>query len=363
MGKLYAQMLDKKMNRDMTLAAVVCRSESNRQWVRENLSEEVLIYTSTEELYEHENLFDAVLIVTPHKEHSRMAKEAFLHGKHVLCDKPAAASASEARSMQEASTKVGTVYALLYHNRTCPGYQELKKMLMDNELGDITRIFYQSSKYYRTNFYHKSGTWRSSYTGEGGGLLINQGQHCLDLWQWLFGMPEAVYANLQFGKYNDIIVEDEATILMQYTNKVTGTFLISSGEAFPGERLEIVGTKGKVILEDAYRLHYWKNDMDSRLYSETADVMSTEKLHTEYKVIDIESPKNPFEKIFQNFSDAIIKQEALIAPGVEGEKSLMISNAAYLSAWKNEEVRLPISALEYEENMKKMIDREESGAK
>ena len=363
MGKLYAQMLDRKMSKDISLVAVVCRSDSNKQWVRDNLSEGVLIYTNTDELYEHVELFDAVIIVTPHKEHPRMVMEAFHHGKHVLCDKPAATSASEAHAMYEASKKVSTVYALLYHNRTCPGYQELKRILRDNELGDITRVFYQSSKYYRTKFYHKSGAWRSSFAGEGGGLLINQAQHCLDIWQWLFGMPESVYADLQFGKYNDISVEDEATILMRYPNRMTGTLIVSSGEAFPGERIEIVGTKGKVILEDTNRLQYWKNDIDSRIYSETTDVMSTEKIKTEYKVVEIEIPRNPYAEMFQNFSDAVLKGESLIAPGEEGEKSLMISNAAYLSAWNNVEVKLPISAVEFEENLKRMTDREEAGSK
>lgn len=359
MGKKYALMFNENKISNMILSAVCCRSESGKLWIKENLKGDVFIYDSTEDLFNHSDVFDAVLIVTPHKEHPRLAIEAFKNKKHVFCDKPAGITVSEAHAMSEASKKAGTFYAMMFHNRSFPVYQQLKKMLMEKELGDILRILFTSSKNFRTSFYHKSNTWRSSFAGEGGGMLINQGTHSLDIWQWLFGMPESIYAKIPFGKYNDFFVDDEATILMEYPNKVIGTFIMSTGEAFSGEKLEVVGTKGKIVLENN-QLHYWKNDMDSRVYGKTAEVNSKEKIHTEYKKIEVEALENPYIKMFENFSNAIVNGENLIAPGEDGDKSLMLVNAAYLSAWKKQEIRLPFSEKEYEDYLKKMIDTEAS---
>lgn len=359
MGKKYALMLSENRINNMMLSAVCARSDSNKGWIKENLKEDILFYESTEELFNHADGFDAVLIVTPHKEHPRLALEAFKHKKHVFCDKPAGITVSEAHAMNEAAEKAGTIYAMMFHNRSFPVYQELKKMLMERDLGDILRILFISSKNFRTNFYHKSSTWRSSFKGEGGGMLINQGTHSLDIWQWLFGMPEAIYAKIPFGKYNDFLVDDEATILMEYPGKVTGTFIMSTGEAFNGEKLEVVGTKGRVVIEDN-QMSYWKNDVDSRIYGKTSEENSKDKIHTEFKKIEFAAPENAYIKMFENFYNAIVSGEALIAPGEEGDKSLTLVNAAYLSAWKKEEVRLPFSEKEYEDYLKKMIDTEAS---
>lgn len=357
MGKKYALMLNEGKISNMSLVAVCCRSENNKNWAKENLGENVVIYGSTEELYDHSDDFDAVLIVTPHKEHPKLAIEAFHHGKHVFCDKPAGVTVSEAYAMKEAAKEAGTKYAMMFHNRTYPFYQELKKMLDQKELGDISRILLESTRNFRTQYYHKSSRWRNSFAGEGGGMLINQGQHTLDIWQWLFGMPEAVYAKIPFGKYNDFLVDDEATILMEYPGKLVATYIQTTGEAFRGEKLQIVGTKGKVLLEDN-RMHYWKNDADSRMYAETSKVDSSDKINMEYKVIDFRAAKDPYKQMLQNFSNAILNGEPLIAPGEEGEKALMLSNAAYLSAWKRAEIRLPFSEKVYDECLKQMIDNE-----
>jgi predicted dehydrogenase len=141
---------------------------------------------------------------------------------------------------------------------------------------------------------------------------------------------------------------------MEYPNKVTGTFIMSTGEAFNEEKLEILGTKGRILLENN-RIHCWINDIDSKVYSKTVDGFSIEKIRTDYKVIEFQVPENPYIQMLQNFTNAIISGEALIAPGEEGEKSLILVNAAYLSAWKKEEIRLPFSEKEYEDYLKKMI--------
>ena len=80
-------------------------------------------------------------------------------------------------------------------------------------------------------------------------MLINQGYHLVDLWQYLFGLPEALYADIPYGKYNDFAVDDEATLVMDYPGRMTGTFIMSTGEGVPTERLEIVRTRGSILMD------------------------------------------------------------------------------------------------------------------
>ena len=139
---------------------------------------------------------------------------------------------------------------MMFHQRRYKKYMQLKKLLDDGVLGEIKRVQLENSRYFRTWMYHRSGSWRSSWAGEGGGALLNQGQHILDIWQWLFGMPTSIYAVIPYGKYNDFMVDDEATLLMEYPQQRTATFILSTGEGSYTERLEIVGTKGTALLED-----------------------------------------------------------------------------------------------------------------
>ena len=153
----------------------------------------------------------------------------------------------------------------------------LKKLLDDGALGEIKRVQLENSRYFRTWMYHRSGSWRSSWAGEGGGALLNQGQHILDIWQWLFGMPTSIYAVIPYGKYNDFMVDDEATLLMEYPQQRTATFILSTGEGSYTERLEIVGTKGTALLEkDTLTLHTYTPDTET--YRRTADCTERQQL-------------------------------------------------------------------------------------
>ena len=201
------------------------------------------IFRSAEELFETgESCYDAVIIATPHKTHKELALKAFAKGKAVLCDKPAAADIGEALAMQKAASESGRIYGMIFHQRLYPKYIRIKQMIDNGELGDIKRVCLINSRYLRTSYYHKSGSWRSSFAGEGGGALINQGQHILDMYQYLFGMPQKLFAAIPFGKYNDFIVDDEATIVMEYDNGKTGTFIpVSYTHLIPLEILERSG--------------------------------------------------------------------------------------------------------------------------
>lgn len=360
MGKTYAQMIGSGGIDGLTLTAVVCRSEENARWARENLPATVAIYGSEDELYGHADSFDAVIIVTPHKSHPAIAVRALNAGKHVLCDKPAGVTVADAQAINEAASRSGKVYAMMCQQRTYPQYKKVKKLLNEHSIGHITRVMMENTLSFRTQFYHKSGSWRSSWSGEGGGALINQGYHLLDMWQYLFGLPQSVYAHIPFGKYNDFKVDDEATIIMEYPDKVTGTFILSTGEGSATERLEIVGTKGRILVEgNKVAITYF--DCDTRDYAKTAQVTSRQELkeRTERCICDVSTSSHA--DMLRNFAEAVLCNKELIAPGHEGAMTLSLINGAYLSAWTGKKISLPIDGGEYVAILRETEEKERNG--
>lgn len=358
MGKTYAKMIDGDRNSSLTLAVVCCRSLQSKQWVKENLSSEAVIFDSAEAMYEEAWRFDAVFIVTPHRTHPQLAVQAFEHGKHVFCDKPSGVSLLQCRAMNEAAAASGKKFAMMFHQRLYRKYNRIKNIIGSGELGKISRVLLENSRYFRTARYHQSADWRSSWRGEGGGGLINQGQHILDIWQWLFGMPVAVYAQIPFGKYNEFLVDDEATVLMEYPDKMTAAFILTTGEGTWTEKLEIVGTRGKLLLEDD-TLHFWKYSEDTREYGKRASCNAREELGEEYKIEEFGGQKEPYPQMFENFAAAVLAGGSLTACGEEGIRALEIANAAYLSAWMGKKVTLPIDAGAYERELEKRVSEEE----
>lgn len=357
MGKTYAKIINEGKVRGMTLAAVTCRSKENVLWAKENLDSQTKVYQDTELLFKDTDLFDAVLIVTPHKTHPEFAIRAFEYKKHVFCDKPAGISFYQSQRMSQAAKDSNRKYAMMFHQRLFDKYTRVKEIIDSNRLGDIRRVMLENSRYYRTNFYHKSSSWRSSWNHEGGGVLINQGQHLLDIWQWLFGMPKSLRADICYGKYNDFLVDDEATIYMQYENQMTAVFFITTGEPVNEERLEIIGTKGKLLLINNHLTIYtYEKEIDE--YSKTALVTNADELKISRMEEEFEDQANPYEPMLQNFADALLEDAKLIAPGEDGENSLTLANAAYLSSWIQETITLPIDPMLYEEKLKEKMMEE-----
>lgn len=293
------------------------------------------------------------------KTHPALVMQAFAHGKHVLCDKPSANALAPALEMNRAAEKSGLVFAMMFHQRRYKKYMRLKKLLDDGALGEIKRVQLENSRYFRTWMYHRSGSWRSSWAGEGGGALLNQGQHILDIWQWLFGMPTSIYAVIPYGKYNDFMVDDEATLLMEYPQQRTATFILSTGEGSYTERLEIVGTKGTALLEeDTLTLHTYTPDTET--YRRTADCTERQQL-TETTVTEQFAPQaEPYPEMLANFADAILHGTPLTAPGVEGVRALELTDAAYLSAWLGKKLTLPLDADRFEQELQKHIQEEQA---
>lgn len=366
MGKKYAEMITEGKVPGMILTAVVARRPEVKKWAMEltNRLEDAedikpAVYGDTEELFAEPERYDAVIIVTPHKTHPALAVRSFELGKHVMCDKPAGVTIGQAEYMTAASKKYNKIYGMMFHQRRYPKYLKIKNFIDSGEIGRLERIMLVNSRYYRTAHYHASGSWRSSWSGEGGGALINQGAHILDIWQWLFGMPESIYADIPFGKYNDFKVDDEATIYMRYPENLTAVFMLTTGEAVWEERMEIVGSRGKLLLEDD-TLHIWRYGRDSEEYIREAQVNSREELSADEEVIQFEKAEEPYAEMLQNFAEAVTAEDAkiLTAPGEEALNQLMLTNGAYYSAWTGQRVKLPVDAGIYEKELERHCEEE-----
>lgn len=340
MGTGHCQTITQGLSPEIELTCVADRRESRRNWAKENLPEGTAIFTEGSELIAS-GLCDAVLIAVPHYQHPTLAIEAFEHGLHVLCEKPSGVYTLAVRDMNEAAKKSGLVYALMFNQRTNCVYRKMKEMLSSGELGQIKRVNWIITDWYRSQIYYDSGAWRATWDGEGGGVLLNQCPHNLDLLQWLCGMPCKVRAYCHEGKWHDIEVEDDVTAYMEFPNGATGVFITTTGDLPGTNRLEITTDTGKLICEDAETLTYYKLPVSEREYCLTSkDGFKKPPVD----VINVETDGiNPHHTgVINAFAANIMRGEPLVARGEEGINGLMLSNAMHLSSWLDKEVTLPI---------------------
>lgn len=300
-------------------------------------------------------LTDGVIIATPHYFHPTIAVDAFSASQHVLSEKPAGVYTRAARDMNEAAQKSGKVFGIMFNQRTNSLFAQAREILQSGQLGIPKRLVWIVTNWYRTQAYYNSGKWRATWSGEGGGVLLNQAPHNLDLWQWIFGMPKRIRAFCSVGKYHHIAVEDDATIYAEYDNGATATFITTTGE-YPGtNRLEIAGDLGKLVLEEG-KLTWWRLSEPERQYCFDADASSPPE-PTQMTFEDTPS-KSGHAQILQNFTDAVLHSETLIAPGTDGIKELTLSNAAYLSSWTDDWVELPLNEQAFEQRLKQLVQSE-----
>ncbi len=288
---------------------------------------------------------DALLIATPHYDHTGAGIEAFENGLHVLVEKPISAHVADAQKLL-AAHKPGLVFGVMFQTRTSGLFKRLKKLITDGELGEIRRINWIVTNWFRTDAYYASGGWRATWAGEGGGVLLNQCPHNLDLYQWLFGMPTRIRAFCGFGKFHPIEVEDSVTAYMEHANGATSVFVTSTGEAPGTDRLEIAGDRGRLVLQDG-RLEFDRTVESVADFCKTSEegFATPEKWRCE---IPSGGQAPTHLEVMQNFVDAIRFGTPLIAPGEEGIKSLELANAMLYSSWTDTTVELPLDASAYE---------------
>jgi len=355
MGKRYANYLYQNQIDGMELAGICCRNQSGQQFIHENFSN-VSIYPNDENMLLCRNEYDAVIIATPHKEHIRIAEKALTLGIYVLCEKPLGICTKEARNLISIADKSNAAFAMIFNWRTRPAYCNAKELLDHKKLGRLTRVVWIANLWYRTPAYHRTASWRSSWNGEGGGVLINQSQHILDIWQWLFGRPDAVRAIVDFGKFNPIPVDDNADIIFEYRDGCRGFFATSTGESPGSNYLEIHGSNGKLII-DKEKITLYENIISTEEFALKKGDQFTD-LPYNIKEIKTGESKDEYITILQNFSDHIRKDVPLIAPGSSGIIPLEMANGAYLSSWLDKRIEFPIDDIEYEKMLHKQMESE-----
>jgi len=302
---------------------------------------------------------EALLIATPHYDHTPISIAALRQGLHVLVEKPIAVHARDARSMidayQAARTEhPGLVFGAMFMQRTYGHYLKIKDLIDSGELGQLVRTTWIVTDWFRTQIYYDSGGWRATWAGEGGGVLLNQCPHNLDLYQWLVGLPARVTGFAHIGKYHDIEVEDEVTAYFEHDDGMVGHFVTSTAESPGTNRLEIVGEKGKLVLEGE-KLTFYRNRSSMLRFIEQA-TGGFDKVENWPCQVPFEHHGQPGHRlIIENFADAILGKKALIAPAAEGLRSVMLGNAIMLSSFLNKTVELPIDDDLYTEKLMEMI--------
>ena len=339
MGSGHAKNITAGMCPDIVITAMADRKESRRDWIRDNVPG-AQIFAEGSELIAS-GAADAVLIAVPHYQHPPLAIEAFEHGLHVMCEKPAGVYTLQVREMMAAADRHPELtFGMMFNQRTNCVYRKMKEMLEAGELGKIKRMNWIVTDWYRTQFYYDSGAWRATWAGEGGGVLLNQCPHQLDLLQWLCGLPVKVHSFIHEGKWHDIEVEDDVTAYLEFEGGATGVFVTTTGDAPGTNRLEITGTRGKLVCENEKLIFDWL-DVDEREWCATSKE-GFAKPGCQRIEVETDGQNLQHVAVLNAFAAHIERGEPLVADGREGINGLMLSNAIHLSGWTGETVSLPI---------------------
>lgn len=337
------------------VTAISTRRQARLDEIKEKFKGDYKVYTSADELIEKADV-DAVIIVVPHYEHPELVIKALNKGLHVLCEKPAGVYTKQVRKMNEVAVKSSKIFSLVYNQRTNPLYIKMRDLIASGELGSVRRVNFTVTNWFRTQLYFDAGVWRATWRGEGGGVLINQCPHQIDLMQWIVGeMPSKVRAFCHFGKWHDIEVEDDVTAYMEFPSGATGTFITSTGDAPGVNRFEILCSKGKLYCEnDKLTIYRHQEELQDYIKNSNQGFIPPK---CEVEVVELNEEKyTQHVGVINNFANAVLGKEELFIDGKEGINCVEIINAMLLSAFKDKTVTLPIDDDEYLSELNKRIE-------
>lgn len=299
---------------------------------------------------------DAVIISVPHYDHTPIAIQAFEKGIHVLCEKPVAVTKSRAQKMIDAHAKHPELrFALMFNQRTRQAHRKIKQMIENGEFGKIVRVNWTVTDWFRSQSYYDSGSWRATWAGEGGGVLLNQCPHHLDLFQWFFGLPVKVRSTVSIGKYHDIEVEDDVNTYCEFADGSTGNFITSTGE-FPGtNRLEISGTRGRMVFEDGV-IKFKRTEVDVNEFCRSTPESFPSMDTWNIVVPTRKDTGHEHQDVIEAFVKAVLDPKAkLVAEGEEGIRSAEFGNAMLYSGLKGEEVSIPMDTVKFDAMLDDLI--------
>lgn len=338
MGSGHIGNLLKGLVPEIELTAVADIREARRAWAKETLPESVAIFEDGDSLIDS-GACDAVLIAVPHYDHPTFAIKAFEKGLHVMCEKPAGVYTKQVREMNEAAAKTDKVFGMMFNQRTNHVYRKMKELVSSGDYGKIKRVNWIITDWYRTQAYYNSGGWRATWAGEGGGVLLNQCPHNLDLLQWICGLPVKVQAFCHNGKWHDIEVEDDVTAYLEFENGATGVFITSTADAPGTNRFEVTMEKGKLVCEND-TLSLYELEVNEREHCFTSKEGFEKPAGHEVKV-ETDGENLQHVGVLRAFAANILRGEPLVARGEEGINGLTLSNAMHLSSWLGKPVEIP----------------------
>ncbi|MBR2403583.1 MAG: Gfo/Idh/MocA family oxidoreductase [Lachnospiraceae bacterium] len=354
MGTAHARNVVSGLCPEVTLVAVADVNEERTKWFQENVTSDVVCFQNAIEMLDS-GLIEACLVAVPHYEHVKYAVECLKREIHVMVEKPAGVYTKQVREMNEEAEKhPNVVFGMMFNQRTNHVYRKMRELVQSGKYGNIRRTNWIITNWYRSQAYYDSGDWRATWKGEGGGVLLNQCPHQLDLWQWICGMPVKVESHLHFGLWHDIEVEDDVTAYVEYENGATGVFITTTGDACGTNRFEIQMDKAKLVVENE-QLTVFEFEIAEPEFSAN-NKFPFGSIPT-IEIIPKTDGENPQHVgVINAWAGAILRDEPLVADGREGINGLMLSNAMHLSSFLGKAVELPIDEELYYQELKKRID-------
>lgn len=355
-GSNYARLLAGGAVPNLHVAAVADTDPARRQ-LSADLYPDVPVFDDHLSML-HSGEIDAIVTTVPHYVHPQVAIDALARGIHVLVEKPAGVFTKQVRELNEfASARPELTFAIMFNQRANPLFRRLRQIVADGEIGAIRRTNWIITTWYRPQAYYSSSPWRATWGGEGGGVLVNQAPHNLDLWQWICGVPRSVFAKVGFGFRRDIAVEDEVTVVVDYGDGVTGTFITATHDLVGTDRLEILGDQGKIVVENSQTAVVTRFRLPERQISEaipgdeiwkfTSSEFDAEDLYSVETIRSDSAWGGQHAAVFANFAANILDGTPLLAPGSDGMSGVRLANAIHLSAWTGHEVSMDFDEDEF----------------
>ena len=338
---------------DIELVAIADINPARIAWAKENLSPDLAYFDDAIAMLDS-GLINACVVSIPHYDHPRYAMECMKRGIHVMCEKPAGVYTRQVREMNEEAKKhPDVVFGMMFNQRTSCLYRKMRELVQSGKYGRVRRANWLITNWYRSQFYYDSGDWRATWAGEGGGVLLNQCPHQLDLWQWILGMPKKLQSFMRYGQWHDIEVEDDVTTWMEYEDGHTGVFITSTGDPHGSNRFE-VEMDGAQLIAEGDKLFLLEFDQLEQDWTKTNKIpFASVPAHEVEVEMDGLNPQH--QGVFQAFAGAILRGEPLVAGGEEGINGLTLSNAMHLSAFLGKPVELPFDEDLYESELMKRV--------
>ena len=371
-GGFYAQYLTGGMAMrgaapTNAVLGALCDIDPDKKIMCEIMYPEVPFFTDYKEMIAS-GLVDAVVTTVPHYLHPVMAIYAMERGMPVLVEKPAGVYAKAVREMNECSAAHPDVpFGIMFNQRTNKLYQRLREIVQSGELGEIRRSNWIINSWWRPDSYYQQSAWRATWGGEGGGVLVNQAPHQLDLWQWICGMPSKISAKVVCGAHRDIVVDNDVTVTAEYPNGATGVFITSTHDPVGTDRLEIDLSGGKIVVENSKKATVTRFKKTEAEMNQTMDMRQLsmlvmggkgDQLYTTEEIENSDGWGVQHGQVLTNFASKVLGEGELLAPGADGINGVQLANAILLSGWLGKEVEVPVDEALYIAELNKRIEEE-----